>query len=277
MSPIRKKNLALLRGVSLANRGDYQTWVFAIAAICLLFITVYSIFNIVDDEQEPERRIEEVALPDFASIADVSEKKRAFFSFLKPFVEQANEDILREREQALKLQQYFERHGRLSSGRLEDLNALLVDYDLSAVESADVQVFAELLLRVDTIPVSLALSQAALESAWGTSRFARQGNNLFGMWCYEIGCGIVPLRRPAGRTYEVAAYSSPRESFYAYVKNLNTNRSYAEMREIRAAHRSNGVEPSGYDLAAGLVRYSQERWEYVEKVRSMISHNRLES
>lgn len=275
MSPKRTPNLSFIRGVKFGRIGDYQSWMFAAAALSLLVIAVYSVFNVVETIIE-EERIEEVTLPDFASIQSVKERKQAFFEFLKPFVSQANADILEERAATLKLQSYFERNGKLTSGRLEDLNELREAYKLAPVTQASDRIFKELLDRVDTIPASLALAQAAIESGWGTSRFARQGNNLFGMWCYEPGCGIVPKRRPAGKSYEVTAYDSPRDSFLAYLRNLNTNSSYAALREIRSAHRENGVEPTGHDLAGGLSRYSQERWTYVTKVRRMISSNDLE-
>ncbi|EDY80829.1 hypothetical protein VDG1235_446 [Verrucomicrobiia bacterium DG1235] len=249
----------------------------AAAGLSLLLIAVYSIFNVVENIIDDSDRFEEVSLPNFAAIPSVKERKEAFFSFLEPFVIEANGDILEEREAALKLQQYFDRNGSLNRKRLEAFNELRDKYGLDELESAEAAAFEELLARVDTIPVSLALAQAAIESGWGTSRFARQGNNLFGMWCYDKGCGIVPKRRPSGKTYEVAAYRSPYESFLAYLSNLNTNEVYSDLRDIRSTHRENGVEPSGRDLAAGLTRYSQERWTYVQKVRNMISSNGLEN
>lgn len=265
----------------MKGSADYQSWMFAGAGISLMIIAAYSFFvvveEVIEEQRIEDRRAEEIHLPAFASITNVKERKTAFFDFLRPFVDEANREILKDRAEILQLQQYFERNGKLNGRRIEKLNTYLEQYDFEAVaDSVAERDIRDLLNRADTIPASLVLAQAAIESGWGTSRFAREGNNLFGMWCYEPGCGIVPRRRPAGRTYEVAAYNSPRESFEAYLGNLNTNSSYAALREIRYSHRSNGVEPSGSDLAAGLVKYSQERWEYVDKVRGMISSNRLE-
>lgn len=250
---------------------------FITAGLSLLLIAAYSVFNVVEEIIEEEILIEEISLPDFASIGSVKERKHAFFSFLEPFVAQANNEILEERAEILKMEQYFERSSKLGGSRLERFNELRDKYKLDPVETVDQRDFSALLDRVDTIPESLALAQAAVESGWGTSRFARQGNNLFGMWCYDPGCGIVPKRRPAGRTYEVAAYDNPFQSFLAYIRNLNTNASYAELREIRARFREKGMEPSGADLAPGLVKYSQERWTYVDKIRGMIASNSLET
>jgi len=276
MSPKRSPNLSFLRGISTRSKSDYQTWVFVAAAFSLLVITAYSLVNVVEEVLVDRSAVEQVSLPDFSSFQAVAERKAAFFGFLQPFVARANEEILEERARALKLQQRFARIGRLSGGRLEDFNALRDRYKLPPVETVAARDFQALLDRVDTIPSSLALAQAAIESGWGTSRFARQGNNLFGMWCYRPGCGIVPRRRPEGRTYEVAAYESPYQSFSAYIQNLNTNAHYQTLRDIRSSFRDRGQEASGHDLAGGLVRYSQERWTYVDKVRSMISSNRLD-
>ncbi len=269
--------MSFLQGVTLGKKGDYQTWMFAAAGLSLLLIAFYSAFSVVENIIEDSERYEEVHMPNFAGITSTKERKQAFFDFLEPFVVEANEDILEERAEVLKLQAYFERYNRLGSSRLEDFNELRATYKLDPVETATASAFNELLNRVDIIPTSLALAQAALESGWGTSRFARQGNNLFGMWCYEPGCGLVPKRRSPGKTHEVTVYRSPRESFLAYLRNLNTSSSYEALRDIRAAHRENGVEPSGRDLAPGLVRYSQERWTYVDKVRGMIAANSLDN
>lgn len=277
MSPKRKPNLSFIRGVTHGKKGDYQTWMFIAAGLSLLMIAVYSVFNVVENIIDDDSRIEEVSLPNFASIPSVSERKHAFFSFLEPFVIQANNEILEERTETLKLQRHFERSGKLGGNRLKRFNELREKYGLEAVTTASNSDFSTLLDRADTIPASLALAQAAIESGWGTSRFARQGNNLFGMWCYEPGCGIVPKRRPAGKTYEVTAYKSPYESFLAYIRNLNTNNHYQALRDIRSRFREQGMEPSGEDLAPGLVRYSQERWKYVSKVRGMIAANSLET
>src|SRR5690606_31333266 len=92
------------------------------------------------------------------------------------------------------------------------LARIAADYDLERPETFDAVFVDRLLRRVDVIPPSLVLAQAANESAWGTSRFAQLGNNLFGMRSYEPGTGIVPKKRPRGETWEVAAYDSVRDS-----------------------------------------------------------------
>ncbi len=133
--------------------------------------------------------------------------------------------------------------------------------------------WAVLKRRVDAVPVDLVLVQAANESAWGTSRFAREGNNLFGQWCFRPGCGMVPEGRPDGATYEVAAFDSINESIRSYLNNLNTGRVYGDLRKIRAQCRNEGRDPQATELAKGLKSYSERGMAYVTEIRAMLRHN----
>jgi Bax protein len=136
-------------------------------------------------------------------------------------------------------------------------------------------VLQELMERVDVIPTSLVLAQAANESAWGMSRFAREANNMFGQWCFDSGCGLVPARRGVNATHEVKAFASIEESVNAYFLNLNTNSSYQEMREMRAQMRAQGRPLDSMVLARGLTRYSQRGMAYVSELQDIIRVNRL--
>jgi len=143
-----------------------------------------------------------------------------------------------------------------------------------STEDDDWQRIAELLLaRVDVIPPKLALIQAAKESGWGTSRFARSANNLFGEWCFSEGCGVVPASRSEGRRHEVESFDSVQDAIASYVRNLNSHPSYAPLRERRAALRAAGEAPTALALADGLGRYSERGEAYVQEVKSMIRHN----
>jgi Bax protein len=216
------------------------------------------------------------ALPDFAAIEGIPERKSAFFAYLKPYVDDANHVIERDRERLGTLQR------RLVNGPLGRRDACWLqefaeEYNLACQRSQKVQeaIVEELLMRVDIVPPSLALAQAALESGWGTSRFAQEGNNLFGIWCYKPGCGIVPKHRPVGASYEVARYDSPEKSFLAYMRTLNGNPVYRQMWLLRNDLRENGNEINGAILAGGLHRYSQEGDRYIAKVRGLIRANSL--
>lgn len=215
----------------------------------------------------------DVSLPDLASIENIPERKQAFIDFLRPIVEYENERILKQRKRLLGILE------RLQEG--EEIPAhehawLVEQAERYRVKADDVLLRARRLRdRIDMVPISLALAQAALESGWGTSRFARQGNNLFGQWCFEDGCGIVPKQRPEHARYEVQAFNTVGESVRSYMRNLNSHPAYAPARRIRAAARDEGRRPTGMEMAAGLVNYAAIGETYVEHVRTVIRRNNL--
>jgi len=132
------------------------------------------------------------------------------------------------------------------------------------------QIIGELLIKIDEVPPSLVVAQAINESGWGRSRFAREANNLFGMWCYTPGCGLVPERRRANDKHEVKRYASIQASVYEYLRNINRNKAYVELRALRAEQRQRLQPLSGDYLAQGLRRYSSIGAEYVNRIRNII-------
>lgn len=211
------------------------------------------------------------SLPDFRQYPAGPERKTEFFGFVHPLIVSENERVLRERR-------------RLKSLDTEDdlgwldtiwLNRLASDYGIETQEMEPVDIVDVLLPRVDIVPESLALAQAAKESGWGTSRFAREGNNLFGEWCFDPGCGSVPGNRAEGRSHEVRNFSKPGKSIRSYIRNLNTHESYKDFRAARAGMRAAGRDLSGPMLAGQLSRYSERRLAYVDEIRSLIRANDL--
>lgn len=211
-----------------------------------------------------------VDLPDFSQYQDTAEKKNAFFSFLYPRIVLANSRILIER-------QYLETLSRKDALDESETNWLEQQAERLRVdeEPGSDEMFRRLRSRIDVIPPSLVMAQAANESAWGTSRFALVGNNLFGQWCFSRGCGVVPQGREEGKTHEVAAFDSPYRSIRSYIQNLNRHPSYQMVRDLRRKARESGRFASGTSLAAGLVSYSERGEEYISEIRSMISFNKL--
>jgi Bax protein len=201
-------------------------------------------------------------------------KKRIFFMGLLPMVLLANQEIVKEREEILQiLQRHETRESDINDQeRLENLSKR---YGLRGRPLIDHRARTRLLERVDTIPASLVLAQAANESGWGTSRFARLGNNIFGEWTYKAGTGIVPVGRPPGETYEVRKFASLYESLRSYMNNLNRNGAYRELREVRSALRKSGQPVTGLALAEGLLKYSQRGEEYIKEIQAMIRQNKL--
>lgn len=212
----------------------------------------------------------EEPLPAFADIDDVQTMKTSFFRFLRPVVAYQNARIQERRDTLLGLSATVAEGERLGIFERYTLRGLADDYGVDWQAEDHEAVIDELLLRVDTIPEPLALAQAAKESGWGRSRFAVQGNNLFGQWCYEEGCGIVPRKRPKGRRHEVARFDSVADAVARYLHNLNTHDSYQDLRALRGAMRERGEEIDPHALAEGLVLYSQRRDAYVEEVQAMV-------
>jgi Bax protein len=202
---------------------------------------------------------------------NVSEKKAKFFASLQPMIEKANNEVLSQRKELLSIQADLP---NLSKGQSKSLDEMTTTYrvDNKLNQKQQVQLLTS---KINTIPPSLILAQAANESAWGTSRFAREGNNFFGQWCFSKGCGIVPNSRNDGADHEVASFDSPLDSVKSYIRNLNRHPTYKELRDLRDLALSQGKVPSGELLAQGLIGYSERGEEYVKEIQSMIRYNKL--
>ncbi|WP_050634306.1 glucosaminidase domain-containing protein [Vibrio coralliirubri] len=216
--------------------------------------------------------------PNFASIEDVNEKKDTFFSFLRPSINIENKRITKERAFLTKLSESglsnIDSEDASYAKRLGKLYSLPVPS-----EGLDQAWLTEMLNRVNVLPEALVLTQAANESAWGTSRFATKANNYFGHWCYTKGCGLVPLQRNEGSSHEVATFSSSQESVHRYFMNLNRNRAYADLRAIRAKLAAQGDDllttSTATELTNGLLKYSERGSDYVTDLQAMIRHNEV--
>jgi len=192
---------------------------------------------------------------------DTRTRKATFFNALRPIVQEENARIA-------------EHRGKLLAAHAADETApwiaeLAKRYRVEWTGNE----WEALLARVDTVPLMLVLVQSANESSWGRSRFAREGNNMFGMWCFSPGCGIVPERRGKGKTHEVAAYKTINASVRAYLHTINTVGAYKDLRQLRARLRARGRRLDAVKLAGGLLRYSERGEDYVDEIRDMIRVN----
>ena len=129
-------------------------------------------------------------------------------------------------------------------------------------------------VRMDTVPVSLAIAQAAKETGWGTSRFALEGNALFGQWTWS-GEGIKPADADHNATHKIMKFKILKSSIRAYQRNLNTHSGYKEFRMARAALRDNRRNLDGLILATYLNRYAETGTEYVKIIKQIIKQNNL--
>ena len=205
---------------------------------------------------------------------DIETRKKIFLHTLLPAVLLAEEEIKWEKR-ALNLvrlrlgqewgQEPFLRNNQDWQVRFTDSEVEFIISLTKKYRTADPE---ELARRIDILPVSLVLAQGALESSWGTSRFALEGNSLFGVWTWGND-GIVPEHRDADKTHRVADYNSLFDSVRAYLLNLNRMEVYAKLRQLRQNSDDSIV------LSSGLLYYSIRRYDYVKDVRLVIDHNDL--
>lgn len=228
----------------------------------------------VNGTVEPTPQTIRDELPGKKSYSSVEKRKKAFFEYLYPIVHSENERILNEKAYVERAQRSLTRRDTLPDSSITRLKALGVKYRVKPEKLPSKEGVEELLKKVDIIPEGLALIQAANESNWGRSRFAKQGNNLFGQWCFSKGCGIVPKRRSEGSGHEVAAFPNVQFSVRSYLRNLNSHPAYKQLRDQRAQMRQKGKEPTAHALAGGLTNYAGIGHEYVKILRQMIETNK---
>ncbi len=208
---------------------------------------------------------------DLAKLSRPAQRKIVFIKSILPLVLQANEHVTRERLRILDLQDRVSGGKNLSDAEEAWLAEVADRYGLEKVD------LASLLERVDIIPPSLAIAQAAEESGWGTSRFAHEGNALFGQRIYRGDRpGIVPAERGEGEVYKVRSFDHLLQGVTAYVHNLNSHFAYDGFREARADMREDGGVIEGYRLVETLERYSERGEAYLETIKLIMRANKLQ-
>lgn len=209
--------------------------------------------------------------PDFPTLDEIDLRKSVFFQVLLPLVLQANEAIEEQRQRLVTLGQRVELGVPLTGAERDWLDRIKDYYN---VEDDN---FDQLLKRVDVVPPSLALAQAAIESGWGTSRFAREGNALFGQYTNSDNANLLPAALPGDADVRIHAYGGLFEAVMSYARNLNTHAAYQAFRALRAKARTASDVPDGYALAGTLKRYSARGEDYVRDVRRVMNANDLTS
>jgi len=224
-----------------------------------LLIFLLPIISNADHYWSFDQWLNSLKAPEFDKIEDVKEMKKTFFNYLLPEINRKNNEIQLIRKKVI---------GKELSN--QELSKLYKKYRIN--EGFEIEALLE---KIDIIPPSLVLSQAALESNWGRSRFAKFYHNYFGLWCFERGCGVIPKKRDKGDTHEVAKFSSPEKAIDFYFLSINRNKSYEVLRKIRQDKRSKGQSITGLSLSEGLTNYAEIGYEYVERIRRVIASNEL--
>jgi len=191
-------------------------------------------------------------------------KKETFIKIVLPLVVAENERILADRKKLKRVS----KKKKTSDLEKQWLRQKLLEYK---VKKGNID---ELLIRMDIIPTSIAIAQAAKESGWGTSRFALEGNALYGQWTWS-GNGIEPLDRESNKNHKILKFPILRASVKAYQNNLNTHKSYVGFRNKRLVMREKNKDISGLELTDTLKNYAQTGSEYIKILNQIIRQNRL--
>ena len=197
-------------------------------------------------------------------IEDTKERKELFIKIILPLILQENEKIKEDREKLFKVL-------AKKSNSKQERNWLKWKFKEYKIKNSDI---SELKIRMDIIPVSLAIAQAAIESGWGTSRFALEGNALYGQWTWSDN-GLKPLENDDDKNHRVMRFKILTASIKAYKKNLNTHSGYIEFREARANLRNQNEKVTGLKLTQYLDKYSAQGKKYTEILKTTIKKNSL--
>ena len=201
---------------------------------------------------------------DLKTLGDTKKKRELFIKIVLPLILDENEKILEDRKKLFKiLGKNFNTVGERVWLKRRFKQYKIGDQDLSKLK-----------IRMDIIPVSIALAQAANESGWGTSRFALEGNALFGQWTWSKK-GILPKEQDPDQTHKIMQFQILKASVRAYKNNLNTHNAYKEFREVRARLRQDEKQITGLDLTKYLKNYAAIGEKYVAILEDIIKRNSL--
>ena len=211
---------------------------------------------------------------DFSEIQDVPTKKKLFYLVTLPLIYNTNTSIMQERRMVINIEKKFARK-ELNKNETDEIIRLSKKYKLDYSE-INTKLFRKLKQRINIIPVSLALGQAIIESGWGQSRFATEGNALYGQWTTSEDKGIIPQDRDEDKTHAVLKFKNLLESVEAYMFNINTHQAYYNFRVIRRIdERIKYTDPISMKVKY-LAAYAEIGDKYVDKLELIIASNNLQ-
>tara|TARA_S200000501_G_scaffold363837_1_gene395228 strand:- start:4332 stop:5477 length:1146 start_codon:yes stop_codon:yes gene_type:complete len=198
------------------------------------------------------------------NIEDIKERKNLFIKIILPLIIEENDKILNDRKILFSIL-------NKNSNSDQESKWLKTKFKQYGLKNKDI---LSLKIRMDIIPTSLTIAQAAKETGWGTSRFAIEGNALFGQWTYS-GSGIKPLKASDDENHKVMKFQILKASVRAYHRNLNTHSSYRKFRMKRAEARDNDESLDSILLADYLDKYAETGLEYTKTLKKIILQNSL--
>jgi len=204
----------------------------------------------------------------------LSESKKDFVKTLLPLISYENQNILLERSKLENIKIFLDDNNTLFKADLEFLYNISKKYRIKTNDKHKYDLVNELLDRVDVIPNSIVLAQAANESGWGTSRFAREFNAIFGEYTYDFSNGVVPLLREEGEKHLVKSFDSVNKSVQSYFNNLNSHYAYKDFREVRKIMREKNNFSNLKLLIEELDSYAADI-NYIKIINSIIDANKF--
>ena len=201
---------------------------------------------------------------------EFTDEKVEFIETLLPLISFQNQQIIIERERLFKIYDHLNNQKTLPKSDLLYLNNLANKYLINSKNKHKIDLVQELLQSVDIIPTSIVLAQAANESGWGRSRFAREYNALFGQYTYDETSGVVPYEREEGKKHLIKNFSSIDKSVESYFKNINTHHAYENFRNVRSKIYKKNLDIKL--LTQTLDVYAEDE-SYVDIINSIIDSN----
>ncbi len=209
---------------------------------------------------------------EYYDIKDVNEAKEYFLSHIYKLVQEENKLILQEQEFVKNYLSSNILNIDFNSPSFHKLLEIKRKYKIKSLYS-----YEEYQKKIDIIPPSLALAQAAIESGWGKSRFIKEANNIFGHWTYDPKYGMIPKKRKLGSSHLVRVFQTLEESISAYMLNLNRNFAYKSFQEKRFEQRKSNQTPDGLTLSDTMLNYSGIAQEYLKILKDIILSNNLQN
>jgi len=227
------------------------------------------------EKNEPIPREYFSHIPHNLTEIDSLNKKNIFISILLPIALRGNEIILEEKQSIKKISTSKKNIDKLEFFAKKYKVQNYKNINFANLNSSQIsQIKSQLLIKVDTIPISMILAQAIVESGWGSSRFAREGNALFGEWTWQKGMGIKPEEN-VDANFAVKSFSDISSSLNSYLLNLNRHSAYKALRNYRFENFKDEKPINGLEAANFLSGYAEIGYKYVTKIREMIEANKL--
>ncbi len=204
----------------------------------------------------------------------LNHSKRNFVKIVLPIIISENQKILTTRKFLNDLKIKLQTFKTLNNDEITKLNNIAENFDIKYSKKHKLDIIDELLINVDIIPNSIVLAQAAIESGWGKSRFAKEYNALFGEYTYDKNKGVVPLKREHGAKHLIKSFSSYDNSVSSYFKNINSHHAYKDFRKVRNIMRNRNNFSNINLLLSNLNSYAEDN-NYIKTISLVIEKNKF--